>query len=84
MKESVSYQGPVKSFNLPPLLHFPFNVMPSLSLHGVFMAGCISQFITTNHAGEDDFCTGGTESSPPLLPPGLLFSHTHSYHLEHW
>lgn len=82
MKECVSYQGPVKVLICP--LCFTFPLISSSLLNGIFMAGCISWFITINHAEEEDYCAGGTELSPPLLPPGLPFSYVHSYHFEHY
>lgn len=81
MKESVSYQGPVKV--LICSLCFTFPLISSLLLNGIFMAGCIFWFLTINHAEEEDYCTGARELPPPLLPPGLPFSHMHSYGFEH-
>lgn len=81
MKESVSYRGPVKVLICP--FCFPFPLISSPSLNGVFMAGCISWFITINHAEEEDYCAGGTELSPPFLPQGLPFSQVHSYPFGH-
>lgn len=81
MKDSVSSWGPVKVFICP--LCFTFPLISSPSLNSIFMGGCISWFITVNHA-EEDYCAGGAEFSPPLLPPGLPFPHMHLYHFEHY